>query len=135
MEGLNNKVKTLKRIAYGYGDLNFFILRLLFINESTYAIIGKAKKINPCYLTMYRFLFHRKGLLYRGVYLLGRAFMGKRIPNPGSKHLPEDCILQHFLGKVFSHMSSRSPPVMEALALLYLYLCTSVNNNTASYSS
>lgn len=126
LEGLNNKIKTLKRMAYGYRDLNFFILRLLFINESTYAITGRAKKTNPRYLTMYRFLFHRKGVLHRGAYLLGRPFIGKRIPNPGSQHPPEECILHHFLGKVFSHMSSRSPPVMEALALLCLYLCSLV---------
>jgi len=40
LEGLNNKVKTMKRMAYGYRDMNFFILRLLFIHESTYAITG-----------------------------------------------------------------------------------------------
>jgi hypothetical protein len=32
-EGLNNKIKVLKRIAYGYRDVDFFQLRVLFIHE------------------------------------------------------------------------------------------------------
>lgn len=40
LEGLNNKIKTLKRQAYGFRDMNFFILRLLFIHESTYSVTG-----------------------------------------------------------------------------------------------
>jgi len=40
LEGLNNKIKVLKRQAYGYRDMDFFILRLLFIHESTYAVTG-----------------------------------------------------------------------------------------------
>jgi len=32
---LNNKIKVMKRSAYGYRDLEFFGLRLLFIHEST----------------------------------------------------------------------------------------------------
>jgi len=35
LEGLNNKIKVLKRTAYGYRDLEFFGLRLQFIHEST----------------------------------------------------------------------------------------------------
>ena len=35
LEGLNNKVKTLKRQAYGFRDSEYFKLRLLFIHEET----------------------------------------------------------------------------------------------------
>lgn len=34
LEGLNNKIKVLKRSAYGYRDSKFFGLRLLFIHET-----------------------------------------------------------------------------------------------------
>ena len=40
LEGLNNKIKTLKRQAYGYRDMEFFFLRILFIHESIYSITG-----------------------------------------------------------------------------------------------
>jgi transposase len=40
IEGLNNKIKTLKRQAYGYRDMHFFLLRVLFIHESIYTITG-----------------------------------------------------------------------------------------------
>jgi transposase len=33
LEGLNNKIKVLKRVAYGYRDIEFFQLRVLFIHE------------------------------------------------------------------------------------------------------
>lgn len=33
LEGLNNKAKVLKRVAYGYRDTEFFQLRLLFIHD------------------------------------------------------------------------------------------------------
>jgi len=33
LEGLNNKLKVLKRVAYGYRDTEFFQLRVLFIHE------------------------------------------------------------------------------------------------------
>ena len=34
LEGLNNKIKVMKRSAYGYRDFAFFGLRLLFIHET-----------------------------------------------------------------------------------------------------
>jgi transposase len=34
LEGLNNKIKVMKRSAYGYRDFEFFGLRLLFIHET-----------------------------------------------------------------------------------------------------
>ena len=40
LEGLNNKIKVLKRTAYGYRDWKFFGLRLLFIHESKFKLAG-----------------------------------------------------------------------------------------------
>ena len=40
LEGLNNKIKVLKRKAYGYRDAAFFALRLLFIHESKMELAG-----------------------------------------------------------------------------------------------
>lgn len=40
LEGLNNKIKTLKRIAYGFRDMAFFTLRILAIHEAKDAFTG-----------------------------------------------------------------------------------------------
>jgi transposase len=40
MEGTNNKIKTMKRQAYGFRDMKFFKLRILGIHEAKYAITG-----------------------------------------------------------------------------------------------
>jgi len=40
LEGLNNKIKVLKRMAYGYRDQAFFGLRLLFIHETKFKLSG-----------------------------------------------------------------------------------------------
>ncbi|BCS86848.1 hypothetical protein PSDVSF_00900 [Pseudodesulfovibrio sediminis] len=40
IEGTNNKIKTLKRQAYGYWDKEFFKLRIMGIHESKYALTG-----------------------------------------------------------------------------------------------
>ena len=40
MEGTNNKIKTMKRQAYGFRDLEFFKLKILAIHESKYALVG-----------------------------------------------------------------------------------------------
>jgi len=40
LEGTNNKIKTLKRIAYGYRDQEFFRLKLFALHESKYALVG-----------------------------------------------------------------------------------------------
>ena len=40
MEGANNKIKVLKRRAYGYRDMEFFKLRILAIHEAKYALTG-----------------------------------------------------------------------------------------------
>ena len=40
LEGLNNKIKVLKRNAYGYRDRAYFTLRILFINEAKHVFVG-----------------------------------------------------------------------------------------------
>lgn len=40
LEGINNKIKVLKRRAYGYRDMEFFILRILTIHETKYRLSG-----------------------------------------------------------------------------------------------
>lgn len=40
LEGTNNKIKTMKRQAYGFRDMEFFKLKILAIHESKYALVG-----------------------------------------------------------------------------------------------
>jgi transposase len=40
VEGINNKIKLLKRQAYGFRDLEYFTLRIFALHESRYALIG-----------------------------------------------------------------------------------------------
>ena len=40
MEGTNNKIKTVKRQAYGFRDREFFKLKILAIHETKYALVG-----------------------------------------------------------------------------------------------
>lgn len=40
LEGLNNKIKVLKRTAYGYRDLDFFGLRILFLHKTQLNLSG-----------------------------------------------------------------------------------------------
>lgn len=40
LEGFNNKIKTMKRQAYGYRDKEFFKLKILALHEAKYALIG-----------------------------------------------------------------------------------------------
>ena len=40
LEGLNNKIKTLQRQAYGYRDREFFELRIYAIHLAKYALLG-----------------------------------------------------------------------------------------------
>lgn len=40
LEGLNNKIKVLKRRAYGYRNQAFFRLRILFIHETAFKLSG-----------------------------------------------------------------------------------------------
>lgn len=40
LEGINNKIKTMKRQAYGYREQKFFELRILAMHDKTYAFLG-----------------------------------------------------------------------------------------------
>ena len=40
LEGTNNKIKTMKRQAYGFRDMEFFKLKIKALHESRYALIG-----------------------------------------------------------------------------------------------
>lgn len=40
MEGVNNKIKTLTRRAYGYRDEAFFILKLLSLHHANFKLVG-----------------------------------------------------------------------------------------------
>jgi transposase len=40
LEGTNNKIKTMKRQAYGFRDMEFFKLKIMGIHEAKYALVG-----------------------------------------------------------------------------------------------
>jgi len=40
LEGINNKIKTMKRQAYGFRDLEFFKLKIYTLHEKKYALTG-----------------------------------------------------------------------------------------------
>ena len=40
LEGINNKIKVLKRAAYGFRDMEYFKLRILFIREARVTLVG-----------------------------------------------------------------------------------------------
>lgn len=40
LEGTNNKIKTMKRQAYGYRDIEFFKLKIMALHETKYAFVG-----------------------------------------------------------------------------------------------
>ncbi len=40
LEGTNNKIKTMKRQAYGFRDMEFFRLKIMALHESRYALVG-----------------------------------------------------------------------------------------------
>jgi transposase len=40
LEGANNKIKTMKRQAYGFRDDQFLILKIYALHESRYALVG-----------------------------------------------------------------------------------------------
>ena len=39
-EGINNKIKTMKRQAYGVRDMEYFKLRLYHLHESRYSFVA-----------------------------------------------------------------------------------------------
>ena len=40
LEGINNKIKTMKRKAYGFRDIEFFKLKIKAIHQTKYALVG-----------------------------------------------------------------------------------------------
>ena len=40
LEGTNNKIKTMKRQAYGFRDQEFFKLKIYALHETKYALVG-----------------------------------------------------------------------------------------------
>jgi len=40
LEGTNNKIKTMKRQAYGFRDMEFFKLKILALHETRYELVG-----------------------------------------------------------------------------------------------
>jgi transposase len=40
LEGMNNKIKTMKRQAYGFRDMEFFKLKIYSLHEKNYALVG-----------------------------------------------------------------------------------------------
>ncbi len=40
LEGTNNKIKTMKRQAYGFRDMEFFKLKIMAIHQTKYALVG-----------------------------------------------------------------------------------------------
>jgi len=40
LEGTNNKIKTMKRQAYGFKDMEFFKLKIMALHETKYALVG-----------------------------------------------------------------------------------------------
>lgn len=40
LEGANNKIKTLHKMAYGFRDIEFFKLKIMALHETNYALVG-----------------------------------------------------------------------------------------------
>ena len=40
LESTNNKIKTMKRMAYGFRDMEFFKLKIMALHETKYALVG-----------------------------------------------------------------------------------------------
>ena len=40
LEGANNKIKTLHKMAYGFRDIEFFKLKILALHETKYVLVG-----------------------------------------------------------------------------------------------
>ena len=40
LEGTNNKIKTMKRMAYGFRDMEFFKLKITALHTTKYALVG-----------------------------------------------------------------------------------------------
>jgi hypothetical protein len=44
LEGTNNKIKTMKRMAYGFRDVEFFKLIIMGLHETRYVLTGLNQK-------------------------------------------------------------------------------------------
>ena len=42
LEGTNNKIKTLHKMAYGFRDIEFFKLKIMALHETKYVLVGGA---------------------------------------------------------------------------------------------
>jgi transposase len=40
LEGINNKIKTLHKMAYGFRDIEFFKLKIMALHETNYPLVG-----------------------------------------------------------------------------------------------
>ncbi len=40
LEGINNKIKTMKRQAYGFRDMEYFKLTILGLHQARHALVG-----------------------------------------------------------------------------------------------
>ena len=40
LEGINNKIKTLHKMAYGFRDVEFFKLKIMALHETNYVLVG-----------------------------------------------------------------------------------------------
>nr|VFK45004.1 MAG: Transposase [Candidatus Kentron sp. TC] len=46
LEGANNKIKTLQKMAYGFRDLEFLELKIKGLHETKYALVERTEKIS-----------------------------------------------------------------------------------------
>ena len=42
MEGTNNKIRTLHKMAYGFRGIEFFKLKIMALHETNYVLVGGA---------------------------------------------------------------------------------------------
>ncbi|WP_371264970.1 transposase [Nitrosomonas communis] len=40
LEGINNKITTLYKMAYGFRDVEFFKLKIMALHETSYVLVG-----------------------------------------------------------------------------------------------
>ena len=40
LEGINNKIKTLHKMAYGFRGVEFFKLKIMALHETSYVLVG-----------------------------------------------------------------------------------------------
>ncbi len=65
LEGTNNKIKTMKRQAYGFRDHEFFKLKILAIHEARYALL-RVRKVMSARIGVPYTLGHERQRVARG---------------------------------------------------------------------